>query len=71
MSEIKVTKENAIAKPEANEFFAPILPFGRFFGVRPFALMREFTRFKPAHLGLAGGADIEPDEDGGGLICGD
>jgi len=43
MSEVKVTKETAIAKPEANEFFAPILPFGRFFGVRPFALMREFT----------------------------
>jgi len=43
MSEVKVTKENAVAKPEANDFFAPILPFGRFFGVRPFALMREFT----------------------------
>jgi len=43
MSEVKVTNENAIAKPEANEFLAPILPFGRFFGVRPFALMREFT----------------------------
>jgi len=43
MSEIKVTKENAIAKPEANDLFAPILPFGRFLGLRPFALMREFT----------------------------
>jgi len=56
MSEIKVTKENAIAKPEANDLFAPILPFGRFFGVRPFALMREFTEdmdrmFKGAPLG--------------------
>jgi len=43
MAEIKVTKENAIAKPEVNEIFAPIIPFGRLFGVRPFALMREFT----------------------------
>jgi HSP20 family protein len=43
MSEVKVMKENPIVKPEANDFFAPILPFGRFFGVRPFALMREFT----------------------------
>jgi len=43
MSEVKVTKENAIAKPEVNDLFTPILPFGRFLGVRPFALMREFT----------------------------
>jgi len=61
MSEVKVTKENAIAKPEANDFFAPILPFGRFLGVRPFALMREFTdemdrMFKGAPL--AGGEGL-------------
>jgi len=60
MSEVKVTKENAIAKPEANDLFAPILPFGRFFGVRPFALMREFTEdmdrmFKGAPLGEGAG----------------
>jgi len=60
MSEVKVTKEHAIAKPEANDFFAPILPFGRFLGVRPFALMREFTdemdrMFKGAPLGEGGG----------------
>ncbi len=56
MSEVKVTKENALTKPEANDFFAPMLPFGRFFGLRPFALMREFTDemdrvFKGAPLG--------------------
>jgi len=55
MSEVKVTKENAMTKPEANDFFAPVLPFGRFLGVRPFALMREFTNemdrmFKSAPL---------------------
>jgi HSP20 family protein len=54
MSEIKVTKETAPVKRE--EFFAPMLPFGRIFGVRPFALMREFTDemdrlFKGAPLG--------------------
>jgi len=63
MSEVKVTKENAIAKPEANDYLAPILPFGRFFGVRPFALMREFTdemdrMFKGAPL-AEGAAGIE------------
>jgi len=43
MSEVKVTRENTLAKPETGGLFTPILPFGRFFGVRPFALMREFT----------------------------
>jgi len=43
MSEVKITKETAVAKPEASDLFAPILPLGRFFGMRPFALMREFT----------------------------
>lgn len=47
MPEIKVTKE--LAKPEVappvlfNEFFTPALPFGKFFTLSPFALMREFT----------------------------
>ncbi len=47
MPEVKVTKE--LAKPEAsspalfNEFFTPALPFGKFFTLSPFALMREFT----------------------------
>jgi len=60
MSEIKVTKENAIAKAEENELFTRMLPFGRFFGLRPFALMREFTddmdrMFKGAPLGEGAG----------------
>jgi len=47
MEQVKVNK--AIAKPEAaplrrtNDLFAPMLPFGRLFGMSPFALMREFT----------------------------
>jgi HSP20 family protein len=49
MSEVKVTKEKSITKREAippspfRETFAPMFPFGRFFGLSPFALMREFT----------------------------
>jgi HSP20 family protein len=51
MEAVKVNKEQSIAKtappvqvaPRANEFFAPMIPFGRWFGLSPFALMREFT----------------------------
>jgi len=43
MAEVKITKETAPVKRESYDFFAPMLPFGKFFGVRPFALMREFT----------------------------
>ena len=47
MPEVKVTKEMAKPEPAApaffNDFFAPALPFDRFFGLSPFALMREFT----------------------------
>jgi len=47
MSDIKVTKE--VAKREVppptlfNELFTPMVPFGKLFGLSPFALMREFT----------------------------
>lgn len=52
MSEVRVEKakvEKEIAKREThglntfNDFFAPMFPVGRFFGVSPFAMMREFT----------------------------
>jgi HSP20 family protein len=49
MPEVKVTKERSLAKPETpapklfNELFTPIFPVGRFFGLSPFAVMREFT----------------------------
>lgn len=39
MPEVKVNKE--VAKPEMP--FAPMVPFGRWFGMSPFAMMREFT----------------------------
>ena len=49
MPEVKVTKEKSLAKTEApaptlfNELFTPMFPVGRFFGLSPFAVMREFT----------------------------
>ncbi len=49
MEQVKVTKEQPVAKREtapvraASDFFAPVLPFGRLFGMNPFALMREFS----------------------------
>jgi len=49
MEEVKVNKQQSVVKREApplgraNDFFAPMVPFGRWFGMSPFALMREFT----------------------------
>jgi len=46
---VKVNKEQSVAKREAapfgwaSDFFTPMVPFGRLFGVSPFAMMREFT----------------------------
>ena len=77
MSEVKVEKQSSIARREApglgrglsrelnvfNDFFAPILPVGRFFGVSPFAMMREFSdemdrMFRTTDMG-AGTAPIQ------------
>lgn len=47
MSEVKVSKE--LARPESaapvpySDLFAPALSFSKFFGLSPFALVREFT----------------------------
>ncbi len=49
MSEVRVNKGQTVTKrdgPEGarpGEGFAPMVPFGRIFGMSPFALMREFT----------------------------
>lgn len=45
MPEVAVSKKPA-ETPAANrtsELFQPMFPFGRFFGLSPFAMMREFT----------------------------
>jgi len=49
MAEIKVERPKAIAKTEPfglapiSDWFEPMFPVGRFFGLSPFAMMREFT----------------------------
>jgi len=46
---VKVNKEQAVTRREpfpfgwASDVFAPMVPFGRLFGMSPFAMMREFT----------------------------
>ncbi|MGD1091082.1 MAG: Hsp20/alpha crystallin family protein [Bryobacteraceae bacterium] len=64
MEEVKVSKEQSVAKREAtparaaNDLFAPIVPFGRLFGMSPFALMREFTdEMDRVFRGVAPGMD--------------
>jgi HSP20 family protein len=53
MPEVRVEKEKSLARPEpsglksSSDFFAPMFPFGRFFGMNPFGMnpfgmMREF-----------------------------
>ena len=45
MSEVAVTKKTTEAPvvKRSSEFFPPMFPFGRFFGLSPVAMMREFT----------------------------
>jgi len=49
MAEVKVERPKAIARAEPfglgpiGDWFAPTFPAGRFFGLSPFAMMREFT----------------------------
>ena len=48
MSEVKVEKQQTLARRETpelspfNDFFAPMLSVGRYLGLSPFAMMREF-----------------------------
>jgi len=37
------TTETPVANRSSEIFFQPMFPFGRFFGLSPFAMMREFT----------------------------
>ena len=43
MEEVKVAKRETPALQRTGDFFAPMVPFGRWFGLSPFTLMREFT----------------------------
>jgi HSP20 family protein len=40
----KEQKEQSVAARRPTDFFAPMFPFERSFGLTPFGLMREFTR---------------------------
>jgi HSP20 family protein len=42
-SETQIAKRETPGLNTFNDFFAPMFPVGRFFGVSPFAMMREFT----------------------------
>lgn len=63
MSDVKISKEKSVAKQEAapiqrSEFFMPAFPFGRFFGLSPFGLMRAFSdEMEREFRGLAPTAD--------------
>lgn len=46
MAEVKVSKEQSLAKREPtvpSAFFKPLFPFGRYFGLGPLGLMRELS----------------------------
>lgn len=61
MAEVKVEKQTSVARREApgispyNDFFAPMFPVGRFFGMSPFAMMREFTEEMDRMFNKTGG----------------
>jgi HSP20 family protein len=63
MAEVKVNKEQSLARPERPAFgplLRPEFPFGRFFG-SPFGLMRELTEeMDRAFRGAGPGTQVEP-----------
>jgi HSP20 family molecular chaperone IbpA len=63
MAEVKVSKEQAVAKRETPvpTFFRPMFPFGRYFGSGPFGLMRELSEeMDRAFRGVIPSAQFEP-----------
>lgn len=65
MEAVKVKKEESVAKREAApvrraaDLFAPMIPFGRWFGMNPVALMREFTdELDRTYRGAAPAAEV-------------
>ena len=64
MAEVKVSKEQSLAKREApvpSAFFRPMFPFGRYFGLGPFGLMRELSgEMDRAFRGVIPSAQLEP-----------
>ena len=64
MAEVKVNKEQALARretPGITGFFRPAFPFGRLFGGEPFGLLRELNEeMDRAFRGFAPAAKLEP-----------
>ena len=64
MTEVKVSKEQSPAKrevPASGALFRPTFPFGRYFGLVPFRLMRELSEeMDRAFRGVIPGTQLEP-----------
>jgi len=64
MAEVKVNKEQSLAKretPAPSAFFRPMFPFGRYFGLGPFGLMRGLSEeMDRAFRGVTPSAQLEP-----------
>jgi len=63
MAEVKVTREQSLAKRETlvpSAFFGPMFPFGRYFGFGPFGLMRELSGEMGAFRGVIPSTQLEP-----------
>ena len=64
MAEVKVNKEQAVAKwetPASIGLFRPAFPFSRYFGGEPFGLLRELNEeMDRAFRGFAPTAKLEP-----------
>lgn len=64
MAEVKVSKEQSLAKretPVPSAFFRPMFPFGRYFGLGPFGLMRGLSEeMDRAFRGVIPSAQLEP-----------
>jgi HSP20 family protein len=64
MAEVKVSKEQSPAKqevPASGALFRPMFPFGRYFGLGPFGLMRELSEeMDRAFRGVNPSTQLEP-----------
>jgi HSP20 family protein len=61
VSEVKIRKEQSVAKRQPTDVFATMFPFGRSLGLSPFSWMRELTReIDRTFRGLAPLTESEP-----------
>ena len=64
MADVKVSKEQSLAKretPLSSALFRPMFPFGRYFGLGPFGLIRELSEeMDRAFRGVIPSTQLEP-----------